>query len=118
MKSKMRTGIIAMTMFAALAIPVRLAAQEQKNELHHYKLVELATFGGPNSYFTFVSQTLNKHGAATGSADTSAVLNPPFCLIDCFVTHTFEWKEGIMTDLGALPGIGASGPNDINAGGV
>jgi hypothetical protein len=32
MKSKMRTGIIAMTLFAALAIPVRLAAQEHNEK--------------------------------------------------------------------------------------
>jgi probable HAF family extracellular repeat protein len=108
--------------FLAVTIPSTVAQEEQEHgkQHHHYKLIELGTFGGPNSYFTFVSKTLNNGGLATGSADTSAALNPPFCLLfpDCFVARTFLWKDGRMTDLGALPGIGASFPNDINASGV
>ena len=123
MKSRTLACIAAVTVFAVPLIQLRLVAQNNQvhndgQKHHHYKLIDIGTFGGPNSYFTFVSQTLNRHGAATGSADTSEVLNPPFCLIDCFVTHAFEWKDGIMTDLGALPGIGASFPNDINDRGV
>jgi probable HAF family extracellular repeat protein len=108
--------------FVAAVVHTPTVAQEQQDhkEHHHYRLIELGTFGGPNSYFTFVSKTLNQHGLATGSADTSAAVNPPFCLLfpDCFVARTFLWKDGRMTDLGALPGIGASFPNDINASGL
>src|ERR1700730_6011881 len=123
MKSRTLACIAAVTVFAVPLIQLRLVAQNNQvnkdGQKHHpYKLIDVGTSVGPNSYFTFVPQTLNKKGAATGWADTSEVLNPPFCLIDCFVTHAFAWKDGIMTDLGALPGIGASFPNDINARGV
>jgi probable HAF family extracellular repeat protein len=117
------TTRFAMIVISALAISADLAAQDQpgpeQNAQHHqYKLIEIGTFGGPNSYFTFISKTQNKRGAATGFADTSTGLTPPFCLVDCFATHAFEWRDGVVADLGALPGIGASFPNGINANGV
>jgi probable HAF family extracellular repeat protein len=123
MRCHQQTGIATFTLFAALAMPLGLAAQDdaaqaKKAQHHHYKLIEVATFGGPNSYFTFVTQTLNKHGAATGWADTPIALNPPFCLVDCFASHAFEWKDGMVIDLGALPKPGTTIPNDINAKGV
>jgi hypothetical protein len=44
-----------------------------------------------------------------GGADTS-IPDPyfPNCLIDCFVTHAFDWHNGVLTDLGALPGVDVS----------
>lgn len=125
---KLRTVACQMTIAAltALAIPICVAAQESQSAVqrsegqhHRYKLVDIGTFGGPNSYFTFITQTLNPHGSATGFADTSTALNPPFCLVDCFASHAFVWKDGVVTDLGSLPGeTGFSGPNGINARGV
>jgi hypothetical protein len=55
MKFRALTCIFAMTLFGALAIPVRLVAQERVGEEHHamhhrYKLVDLGTLGGPESY--------------------------------------------------------------------
>lgn len=118
MKSRTLTCIFAMTLFGALAIPVRLAAQElqqqeQKKEHHHYKLIDLGTFGGPASYFSNgFDGILNHHGTAVGWADASAPDPfPMFCFnptsTNCFVAHAFQWKDGVQTDLGALPG-GAS----------
>jgi hypothetical protein len=52
MKSNLGTCIIALTLFAAPAIPVQLAAQNQQDhphQYHHYQLIDLGTFGGPNS---------------------------------------------------------------------
>jgi probable HAF family extracellular repeat protein len=114
----------AATLFIVLAFSVRLPAQERTEDQEHqrehrrYKLVEIGTFGGPNSYFTFISRSLNNPGVAAGMADTRAAVNPPFCLVDCFLTHAFLRKNGTITDLGALPGIGGSFVNDINANGV
>jgi probable HAF family extracellular repeat protein len=118
MKFRALTCIFAMTLFGALAIPVRLAAQElqpqeQKKDHHHYKLIDLGTFGGPASYFSNgFDGILNHHGTAVGWADTSAPDPfPMFCFnttsTNCFVAHAFQWKDGVQTDLGALPG-GAS----------
>jgi hypothetical protein len=42
-------------LFTAVTMPVSLAAQEQKeekNEHHHYKLIDVGTLGGPNSLFS------------------------------------------------------------------
>lgn len=126
MKSRNFLLLLSMILGAALATPFWLAAQEQQADQEQgkghrrYKLIEIGTFGGPNSYFTFISRPLNKHGEAAGMADTAAAVNPPFCLLfpDCFLTHAFLWKDGAITDLGALPEIGSSFVNDINAKGV
>jgi len=48
-----------MTLFAALAIPVQLTAQQQH---HHYKLIDLGTFGGPTSSTQDELQVLNTRG--------------------------------------------------------
>jgi hypothetical protein len=48
MKSAKLTCITSMALLVALNIPVSLA-QENKVKHHHYKLVDLGTFGGPNS---------------------------------------------------------------------
>jgi len=130
MKSK-KLCIITMTLFATLAIPTRLAAQntqESRPKHHHYKLIDLGTLGGPQSYvnagsgneFGNFAQILNNRGALTGSADTStADPFPGFCFNDdCFVSHTFEWKNGVRTDLGALPGGASSASTWISANGL
>jgi hypothetical protein len=104
MKSRILTRITATTLFAALAIPVRLAAQEQtppkeqKNEKPRYKLIDV-TLGGPASYLAIdangngsLSAFLNNRGAAVGAADTSTPdPNAPNCSnADCFVSHGFQ----------------------------
>lgn len=44
---------------------------------------------------------------------------PGFCFNeDCFVSHTFEWKNGVKTDLGALPGGASSASNWITPNGL
>jgi probable HAF family extracellular repeat protein len=121
MKSRILMCSTAITLFAALAMPVQLAAQDKHDRQHQsYQFVDLGTFGGPSSYYVFTSSTLNKHGVATGTADTT-IPDPyaPFCFSpECLVTHTFQWQEGMLSDLGALPGVNSSIPNAINANGA
>ena len=96
-------------------------AQDLHVPSHRYRLVELGTLGGPNGYFTFITgRSLNNRGLAIGSADTPVAVNPPFCLIDCYLGHAFVWNDTALTDLGGLPGVSIPGsaPNDINARGV
>lgn len=95
---------------------------------HHYKLIDLGTFGGPESHVNpgsgqnvgnFAS-VLNSQGAVTGWADTSTPDPfPSFCFsLECFVVHAFKWKNGFKTDLGALPGGASSETNWITSNGI
>ena len=125
MKPRISTCITAVAFFAALSVPVQTAAQNNNNEHrpthHHYQLIDMGTFGGPSSYFTIVgTRPVNTHGTATGAADTT-IPDPyaPNCFFpECLVAHTFAYENGHITDLGSLPGVNNSGPNDINAKGV
>jgi probable HAF family extracellular repeat protein len=117
---KFMTSLLAT---AVLALPATMIAQDSQShisEQHHYKVIDLGTFGGPSSYFNFTTRPLNNPGAATGAADTSN-LDPfaPNCLSpDCHVWHPFQWKNGVLTDLRTLTDVNSGGPNDINANGV
>jgi len=111
MKSRKLMWIIAMMLLGLRVMPVQLAAQHIR-----YKLIDVGTFGGPSSYVNvytntgFSQQDLNNRGMVVGSADTS-IPDPhaPNCFnADCFVSHTFRWQSGVLTDLGALPGGGSS----------
>jgi hypothetical protein len=59
----------AMAIFALVAIPAGLSGQEQgdKPKHHHYKLIDLGTFGGPASYVNFNTDVLNNRGTVVGS---------------------------------------------------
>jgi hypothetical protein len=115
MKSQTLLSVIAISLFTAATIWTNLAAQDantppKKAEHHHYKFVDLGTFGGPASYFGNGSDgILNHRGTASGWADTSTPdPYPSFCFNpDCYVSHAFQSQNGVVTDLGVLPG-GAS----------
>src|SRR6185312_9330988 len=61
------------------------------------------------SYLNFDAQVLNQQGVIAGFADTSAP-DPHFpnfsaCANpDCLFAHAFQAYNGVVTDLGALPG--------------
>ena len=100
MKSRILTCIIAMALFAILAIPVRVAAQGHIR----YMLKDTGTLGGPNSFLGFEqSRNINNQGAIAAASDTSVLATPPFCLNDCYVEHATKWRNGVLTDLGTLP---------------
>src|SRR5271165_1429769 len=123
MRVRTATWVTAVTLLTAGLVSVRLSAREQptkqqKEEHQNYKLVDVGTLGGPNSYFTNLFRSLNNHGVATGTADTSVAVSPPFCFFDCYVGDAFLWRNGVLTDLGTLPGDVGSNPGDINSKGV
>ena len=119
MKFKFGNSLVALRLLAALALTLQLSAQSNLGEHrhHHYKLIDLGTLGGPNSLVTFPeTNTITAHGTVIGSADTSTS-DPyaPNCLQDCLVNHSFLWRGGIQSDLGALPGVNNSIPEWINS---
>jgi len=99
MKLRMFTWIIAMSLFAALAIPVRLAAQEQRTDVR-YTVIELGTLGGTYSQ----AIDLNNRGVASGEAS----------LADGSL-HAILWQGPFKRDLGTLGGLNSAviygGPN-------
>jgi probable HAF family extracellular repeat protein len=130
MKTKFRMLLASITfiaalalLFAALALPGRLAAQ-QNHKFHHYKLIDMGTLGGPNSSVVEATRVLNNQGASVGQADTSTPdPNYPNCPIpvlpcDPFIEHAFQWTRGVLTDLGALPGDNSSLPFWISGNGL
>src|ERR1700676_3670410 len=120
MKSKASTSL-SVVLIAVLVLPVRLGAQEQerreeKKEHVRYKLIDLGTFGGPQSFgdFGHGAANINNQGTAVGVADTPTPdpyypnFNPFGFFQDPFVHHAFKTEHGALVDLGALPGTNSS----------
>jgi len=108
--------ITALTLLPALAIPLHLAAQGKAkpdhHKHHHYQLIDVGTFGGPNSSFALPApevRVLNNSGVAVGGGDTSTP--DPTCIAfnsDCYVGYGFKWQDGVAHKLDALPGLNSS----------
>ena len=106
-------------LMCALAIPTIGLGQEH----HRYKLIDIGTLGGLTSYDDvngFGVQILNNAGIVTSFADTAIpdprASTPNLCYNpDCFLSHAFRWKDGVLTDLGALSGVNSSAAGGINA---
>ena len=115
MKSRTWKWMIAVSLFAALAMPVGMAAQDNPSPDHKpkhkkYKLIDLGTFGGNESWINDATQSLNNPGLVIGESETTVPINPT-SLFACtygtatatYVTHAFAAPNGIAMDLGALP---------------
>jgi len=124
-----KTGArIVVALFAALAMRVSLAAQDNakpthSHQYHHYQIIDPGTFGGPQGFLSFVgglprAGILNNRGTLTGAADTLTV--DPYCLDnpDCYAIHALQWRNGVTTDLGVLPGGVTSQVNWISPSGL
>jgi probable HAF family extracellular repeat protein len=106
---RVATFLCAPILLATLTLPIPVAAQHTR-----YKLIDVGTLGGfsgglqGNGLGT--SHFINSSGTVVGSSETSVA--------DVF--HAFRWQNGVLTDLGALPGgsgaaFNPSGANAINA---
>ena len=89
------------------------AAQEHPTKHHKYHLVDIGTLGGPASYISSGSTGnvfLNNKGTIGSFADTSTTdpYAPNCANPDCFVSHTFRWEDGVLTDLGAIANSSAA----------
>ena len=117
MNAMSSTGIAAIAsalLVAAFAVTMPLSAQniEGHTRHHHYKPIDIGTFGGPQSYLSalfdgafFSSANIaNETGTFAGWADTPTKDSfPTFCFnFDCYVSHALRWRHASSTDLGAL----------------
>jgi len=123
----MKSGrLMWITVIAVCAMPtssVPLNGQDmQAHKHHHYQLIDVGTLGGAQS----TGGTLNDKGTVVGCADTSTPdpnypnFNPflsPFGA-DPFIFHTFKFKHGSVTDMGALPGANSSCEGFLTDGGL
>jgi probable HAF family extracellular repeat protein len=130
MNTSLWRRIVAVTLFAIVAIPVQLAAQNKQDhphQYHHYQLIDAGTFGGPQSYIgtgfdiNTASGVLNQRGEVVGWADTP--LADPFypnCFTtDCHRAHAFRSHHGVTSDLGVLvEGFSSAADGGINDGGL
>jgi probable HAF family extracellular repeat protein len=128
MKFKTWDRVIWSTLLGTLVISAGAFAQSNAAEQHvakqhHYKVVDLGTFGGPFSTVTGFSHALTARGTVVGGADTPDANPNPGCLNtaqggnDCNVNHAFLWRHGTLTDLGTLPGGVNSFPQGANSDG-
>ena len=119
---------LTITVLLTLAIPVQMTAQHTR-----YKLIDVGTLGGPNSTIGFESSPLNALSsegvfaacAETATPDPSYPNFSPLILPgsglpqpDPLIFHAFQWKNGTLTDLGALPGDHSSCVSHISGNGL
>ena len=113
--------LLSLGLILALAgvLPSKSAGDVPSAHHSQYTLIDLGTLGGPRSYQSEngpQDQIINDAGVVAFTADTTTA--DPFCFFnqDCFVSHATRWENGVLTDLGALPGYGnSSGSSGINA---
>jgi probable HAF family extracellular repeat protein len=115
MRKILYASILGIAVMVLVLLPAQIRAQQPR-----YKLVDLGTLGGPHSYGEINGDgipLLNNSGIVGSFADTASPdPNAPNCAVpDCFLAHAFRWKDGVMTDIGALPGGLFSGAGSTNA---
>ena len=104
MKSRICTWIAGIILFAALATPALLGAQEpstiQASQSVRYTITDLGTLGGSFS----LAYGINDNGQIDGSST----------LPGDNVVHSFLYNHGAMTDLGTLGGANSESFANLN----
>ena len=99
MKSRFSSSVAAIALFAALAIPLRLAAQAERDHNHNHVRYSLKVFGTLGGTFG-EAWGVNNEGSVVGHSN----------LPEDAAYHAFLWQKGVVTDLGTL-----GGPNSNNS---
>jgi len=94
MKPRITILIGTITVLGALAISIRVAAQDQPRHMEGYApyaVISLGTLGGDSSE----AFSINNRGWVAGVSNLGGNQNE----------HAFLWRRGVMTDLGTLGGL-------------
>ena len=119
------TRLVSVLTAVAVALAVMSGTAQAKPAPHPYRLIDPGTLGGPQSFMNLPGFPITPAGALLGTADTSVGDDDfpnfnPFVVgfPDPFTAHAFSWRNGQMTDLGALPGNNSSAVFQVNRWGV
>lgn len=96
-------------------------AQQNTPKHHRYRVIEIPSFGGPNSIYNVFSRIGRNDGTFVGAANTAdADRFAPDCFDQetCFVQHAWMWSRGSLRDLGVLRDGYSSYTNAINSQGL
>ena len=123
MKTRSALWIAAILISAATPCLSQQLSTEQASAQHgRYRLVQIGTFGGRDSIYQAFTRIAADSGIVVGAANTSTPdPNAPVCFdspFNCFVLHGWKWTDGVLTDLGALPGGSSSYTNAVNSRGL
>ena len=124
-KSTVLIASLTTAAIVTLATPAQSTAQTHKSTDYRYTLVDPGTFGGPLNFLNLPAVPLASNGALLGTADTTVSDSDypnfnPFMVgfPDPYLAQAFEWKDGHLTNLGALPGNNSSAVFEVNNDGV
>src|SRR5947199_2048153 len=113
MKLKQATALATLVAFFSITSP--LLAQQRR-----YRLVDPGTFGGPGSTFNLpraYAQVLNSGGTVVGWEDNTEP-DPVGFTQAGLAAHAVQWRKGVLSDLGTLPGDLSSYANWASANGL
>jgi probable HAF family extracellular repeat protein len=118
MPSKSRVLHYALVIiWLALTSFVPMPAHGQNTTLRdlRYRIFDVGTFGGPTSQTNGGSRIVNDAGTVVGVADTAKAC-PYFPAFP--VSPAFAWHDGVLKNIGLLPGGCFSLPNAISSNGL
>ena len=122
MKCRTLTGITAMTLFVALVMPVWTTAQDNPSPEHkpkhqQYKLLDLGTLGGPNSFVNgSPPPMINNQGTVAGEADISVMC--AYLPSAGLASPGFKWQNGSLSSIGTIGNGCFNLPNAISSNGT
>ena len=125
MSKRLAVLTAAWLMAAAMLPALTSAGPAHALAQYPYTLIDPGTFGGPQSFLNLPAVPLTTQGGLLGTADTAIPdadypnFNPFMVgFADPQLVHSFEWKDGHLTDLGALPGNNSSAVFEVNGTGA
>jgi hypothetical protein len=119
MNNVYRRRIVVSLVFLSVTTSI-LRAQDSvplcRTTHNRYRLVDLGTFGGPDSIIPFIQRVLNERGTVIGISETGVDdPNAPNCASpNCKVQRGFEWHDGALRKLPALARQGESAAQSLN----